>query len=108
MSKALVEAWFEAFRVKDMSVVALAEAFTHTSPFGVVQGRQVYLDMVVANADAFFGNPLTLIDIFGEGDKFAARYLVGEMAACDCFYIRDGEIAEIYSYYHMGEVPTLS
>ena len=42
MSRKLAEAWFEAFRSKGITklALALAEDFVHTSPFGEIKGRQ--------------------------------------------------------------------
>jgi len=107
MSKKLVEAWFDAFRDKDISKLKLAEDFVHTSPYGEIKGRQVYLDMVRENSEAFFSPTIKTLDVFECGDKFAVRYLVDGNPACDCFYIQNGQISKIYSYYHLGEKPVL-
>lgn len=107
MSRNLVDAWFEAFREKDISKLELAEDFVHTSPFGEIKGRQVYLDLVRENSEAFFSPTIKILDVFESGDKFAVRYLVDENPACDCIYIQDGQISKIFSYYHVGEKPDL-
>jgi len=107
MSRNLVDAWFEAFREKDISKLELAEDFVHTSPFGEIKGRQVYLDLVRENSEAFFSPTIKILDVFENGDKFAVRYLVNENPACDCIYIQDGQISKIFSYYHVGEKPDL-
>ena len=107
MNRKLVDNWFDAFREKDISKLELAEDFVHTSPFGVIKGRQTYLDMVKENPEAFFSPVLQILDVIEDGDKFAVRYLVNDNPACDCIYVRDGLISEIYSYYHVGEKPVL-
>lgn len=107
MSRKVVDAWFDAFRAKDISKLELAEDFVHTSPFGEIKGRQAYLDLVGENAEAFFSPTLEILDVFECGDRYAVRYLVDGNPACDCFYVRDGQIAKIYSYYHVGEKPVL-
>lgn len=107
MSRNLVDAWFEAFGEKDISKLELAEDFVHTSPFGEIKGRQVYLDLVRENSEAFFSPTIKILDVFECGDKFAVRYLVDENPACDCIYIQDGQISKIFSYYHVGEKPDL-
>ncbi|MEM7114230.1 MAG: nuclear transport factor 2 family protein [Chloroflexota bacterium] len=106
MSREVVDAWLDAFREKDISKLKLAEDFLHSSPFGEIKGRETYLALVRANPQAFFSPTLTTIDVLDCGDKFAVRYLVNGNPACDCIYVRDGEIAEIYSYYHYGEKPS--
>lgn len=109
MSRKLAEAWFEAFREKDIIRLenTLAKDFIHTSPFGEIKPRQAYLDLVRSNPDAFFGPVIEILDIFDCGDKVAVRYLVNENPACDCIYARDGRIVEIFSYYHYGEKPVM-
>ena len=109
MNRKFVDAWFDAFRNKDISKLerALAEDFIHTSPFGEIRGRQVYLDLVRENAEAFFSPKIKILDVIGGDDKFAVRYLVNENPACDCIYVRNGQISKIYSYYHVGKKPDL-
>jgi len=107
MSRNVVDAWFGAFRDKDISKLELAEDFVHTSPFGEIKGRQAYLDMVRENPEAFFSPTIEILDVFEDGDKAAVRYLVDKNPACDCIYVRDGQISKIYSYYHVGKKPVL-
>jgi len=107
MNRKTVDAWFDAFREKDISKLKLAEDFVHSSPFGEIKGRKAYLDMVRENEEAFFSPKLEILDVFDDGDKFAVRYLVNGNPACDCIYVRDGKISKIYSYYHVGEKPAL-
>ena len=83
-----------------------AKTAEHQRLFGEVRGKKVYLDLVRENAEAFFSRPIEIIDVFDCDEKFAVRYLVGEMDACYCLYVREGKIAEILSYYHLGEKPT--
>lgn len=105
MSSNLAEAWFDAFRNKDLSELELAEDFVHTSPYGEIKGRKAYLDMVRENSEAFFSPVIEILDVFECGDKFAVRYLVDKNPACDCIYVRNDQISKIYSYYHVGKKP---
>ena len=107
MNRQIVDDWFAAFREKDISKLNLAADFLHSSPYGVIEGSQVYLDLVRENSEAFFSPRIDLLDVIEDGDSFAVRYLVNENPACDCIYVRDGQISEIYSYYHVGEKPAL-
>ncbi|WP_420630345.1 nuclear transport factor 2 family protein [Candidatus Leptofilum sp.] len=108
MNRKLVDAWFGAFHNKDIVQLerTLAEEFVHHSPFGAIKSRQAYLALVRENTEAFFSPTIEILDILGSGDKFAARYLVNGNPACDCIYVRDGQITEIFSYYHYGEKPS--
>lgn len=107
MGRKLVDAWFEAFRKKDISLLELAEDFVHSSPYGEIKGRQAYLDLVRENSEAFFSPTLEIQDVLECGDKFAVRYLVNKNPACDCIYVREGQITKIYSYYHVGKKPAM-
>jgi len=106
MSKQLVDDWFDAFRQRDISKLALTEDFVHTSPFGEINGRAAYLALIRENEEAFFSPTLQILDVIGSDDKFAVRYLVDGNPACDCIYVRDGRIARIYAYYHVGPKPS--
>lgn len=105
----LAEAWFGAFRDKDIDKLEqiLAEEFVHSSPFGEIKSRQAYLDLVRAYSESFFSPVTEILDQFDCGDKVAVRYLVNKNPACDCIYIQDGKITEIFSYYHYGKKPTM-
>ena len=108
MSKQLAEAWFAAFQNKSISQLEalLAEAFSHSSPFGTIEPREAYLDLVRANPDAFFSPKIDVQDMIVDGERVAVRYLVNGNPACDCIYVRKGRIESIYSYYHYGEKPS--
>jgi len=107
MNKNFAEAWFGAFRAKDISKLELelADDFVHTSPYGEVKSKKAYLDLVKANPEAFFSPKIEILDIFECGNKFAVRYLVNNNPACDCIYVQNGQISKIYSYYHVGKKP---
>lgn len=107
MNRKLADAWFDAFRDKDITKLHLAEDFVHTSPYGEIRGRDAYLNLVRENSEAFFGQKIDILDVIEVGDKSAVRYLVNGNPACDCIYIRNGLISAIYSYYHVGEKPVL-
>lgn len=106
MSRKLADAWFDAFREKDISKLDLAEDFVHSSPFGEIKGREIYLDLVRENAEAFFSPTIEILDVIESQDSCAVRYLLNGNPSCDCIYARDGRISKIFSYYHVGEKPT--
>jgi ketosteroid isomerase-like protein len=108
MDKNLADRWFGAFRDKDVSELEsiLAEDFVHTSPYGEIKGRKAYLDLVRGNEEAFFSPRLETQDVIASGDTFVVRYLVNGNPACDCIYGENGQIAKIYSYYHVGKKPS--
>ena len=83
-----------------------AIAFVHTSPFGEIRGREAYLDLIRDNPEAFFSPTIKILDVLEDSDKFAARYLLDDNPSCDCIYVRNGQISEIYAYYHYGDKPS--
>ena len=99
VSKIIAESWLEAFRAKDLSRLNLADGFVHSSPFGLIEGKAAYLEMVNSNPEAFFENTIEVVDLIGEGKQFAIRYLVNGTPACDCIYIENGQIAKIIAYF---------
>jgi len=101
----LAQAWFDAFGRKDLSELALAEDLVHSSPYGDIESRQAYLDLVDQNPAAFFSPEITILDVIAGADAYAVRYLVNGNPACDCIYVRDDQIAKIHSHYHVGEKP---
>lgn len=106
MSRELIDSWFDAFRERDISKLRLAAHFVHSSPFGDIEGRDAYLALVEANAEAFFSPTLEIIDVIGSGSAFAVRYLIDGNPACDCIYVERDEISRIHSYYHYGKRPS--
>jgi hypothetical protein len=105
MNRKIADSWLDAFRKRDVSKLELADDFVHTSPFGEIRGKKVYLDLVKENPEAFFSRTIETIDVIDGGDRFAVRYLIDETPACDCIYIRNGKISKIYAYAHYGEKP---
>ena len=108
MSASLHEAWFAAFERKSLSDLEniLADDFVHKSPFGEIKGKDVYIDLVRENADAFFAKTITIADVMGEGDRVAVQYAIDEFEACDCIYSSGNKIVRINSYYHFGKKPS--
>ena len=105
MSSEVVNGWFEAFRLRDLSKLKLAEDFVHASPYGEINGRETYLNLVNENSEAFFSPVIEILDVLECGDRYAVRYLVNQNPACDCIYVQEDQISRIYSYYHVGEKP---
>lgn len=109
MSRAVVDAWFGAFRTRDVSKLEhlLADDFVHVSPFGEVRGKDVYLEMVRQNPTIFFSRVIEIVDVVESHDRCAVRYRVGGMSACEVLYVRGGRLSEVQAYYHVGPKPVL-
>jgi hypothetical protein len=83
VNRQLFDDWFATFRENDISKLKLAEDFVHSSPYGVIDGCQVYLDLVKENSEAFFSPGIELLDVIESSDSFAVRYLVNENSVCN-------------------------
>lgn len=102
----IANAWFAAFRERRIESAPLAGDFVHTSPFGAIEGRSAYLDLVRANQEAFYGPTIEIVDVVEQPTVAVVRYLVDGNPATDWIYSDDGEITAIYSYYHVGPPPS--
>ena len=102
----LIHAWFEGWATGEYRSLPLAEGFTHTSPFGVVEGRDAYLALVEANEAAFLGFTFEIHDeLYGNGVA-AVRYTARKgritLDAGEFFRGDDSGITAIVSYYDTG------
>lgn len=108
-SKQIVTEWFSQWEKGDFKHLPIADHFKHTSPFGTIEGKQAYMDLVEANQDKFLGQTFEIHDGLYEDGKACVRYTArqGKEFALDVsewYYLKDGLIEEIHSYYHIGEV----
>ena len=108
-AKKLVQTWFEKWETGDFQHIPVSENFKHTSPYGTINGKQAYLDLVAANKDKFLGNQFELQDELYEANRACVRYIVRKgtfsMNVSEWFYIAENEIEEIISYYNIeGEI----
>ncbi len=68
----LVGLWFEKWEEGDYHAIPVTEAFTHTSPFGTIDGKPTYLSLVDANEDQFLGYTFEIHDaLYGAGTACA-------------------------------------
>lgn len=108
-SKQLVSRWFNAWEAGDFMNLPVSNAFEHHSPFGVISGKGSYEDMVRENQDKFLGYTFLIHDGIYEQDKACVRYTAqqGEdfkLDVSEWYYMEDGLIQKIISYYHIGDI----
>lgn len=108
-SEILVKNWFDKWEQGDYRNLPVAENFKHTSPFGTINGKKAYLDMVHKNKDKFLGYTFKVIDAIYEVDKACVRYSAIQgndfiLDVSEWHYIKNDLIEEIVAYYHIGEV----
>ncbi len=105
--KELVETWFLKWNEEDYQNIPIAEGFKHTSPYGTVDGKQTYLDLIESNKDKFLNNKIQLHDTLYEDDRACARYTIVNSAVgftmdvSEWFYKKGDLIGEIVAYYNI-------
>ncbi len=107
--KDLVKIWFEKWENGDYLNLPISENFKHTSPFGTIDGKKAYLDLVKENEDKFLGQTFEIHDTIYEKDKACVRYTAKQgkdfsLDVSEWHYVKNNVIEEIIAYYHIGEI----
>ena len=107
--KDLVTTWFRKWNEGDFRNIPVSDDFKHTSPYGTIDGKSAYLELVEANTDKFLGNDIVLHDEIYETDHACVRYTVSKddfsMEVSEWFYKGKDQIKEIIAYYNIkGEI----
>ena len=105
----LVKEWFEKWKSGDYLNLPLTENFKHTSPFGTINGKKAYLDLVRQNEEKFLGLTFEIHEGIYGTDNACVRYTARQgdnfsLDASEWYHIKDGLIEEIFSYYHIGDI----
>jgi len=105
--KELVKTWFELWKTGNFEALPLAEDFTHTSPYGKVNGKEAYLDLARANKEAFTGNRFEIHEMLFDAHKACIRYTMisptGTLEVSEWIYEEQGLISKIIAYYNLEE-----
>lgn len=107
-AKELVQKWFSSWEAGNFHDLPVTDSFQHTSPFGTIDGKQAYLQLVEANKDKFLGYQFTILDaLYAEG-KACVRYTAKQgdfnLDVSEWYYFKGDLIEEIIAYYHIGEI----
>ncbi len=107
--KKLVEVWFQKWEEGDFLNLPVTENFKHTSPYGTIDGKQNYINLVEANKTNFLGYHFILHDEIYDGQKACVRYTAVQgdfrLDVSEWYYAKDNLIEEIVAYYNIeGEV----
>ena len=108
-SEKIVKDWFEKWESGNYSDLPISENFKHTSPFGTIDGRNAYLEIVQKNEDKFLGQTFDLHDGMYDQNHACVRYTAKQgtkfrLDVSEWYYIKNNTIEEIVSYYHIGEI----
>lgn len=105
----LVNEWFERWENGEFMDLPISENFEHTSPYGTIEGKKAYTDLIVANIDKFLGHNFQIHDGIYEENKACIRYTaVKENFSLDVsewHYVNNGKIEKVVAYYNIeGEI----
>lgn len=104
-----VTEWFEKWENGDFFNLPISENFCHTSPFGTIQGKKSYLDLVSQNKDKFLGYKFEILDKIFNKESASVRYIAKQgndftLNVSEWYYFNNGLIEKIIAYYHIGDI----
>ena len=106
-AETLARVWIERWNEGAPDLIPLAENFTHTSPFGRVEGRKTYLDWVKPLA-AQNVTHLKILRTVSSANEAAVHFEMqtpkGLVQVCDWVVVEDRQITEIHSFYDATEL----
>ena len=105
----LVNEWFAKWREGDFTNLPLTEDFSHTSPFGTIEGKKTYEDLVNNNRDKFLGYTFEIHDGIYSANKACVRYTARQgddfkLDVSEWYYVQNNLIDRIIAHYHIGEI----
>lgn len=103
----LVATWFGLWESGNFMELPLADDFSHTSPYGTIEGKDAYLKLAADNKEMFLGNTFEIHDhIFNDNTacvRYTMRSRTGTLQVTEWFYTRENLINRIVSYYNLAE-----
>ncbi len=105
----LVKQWFDRWTNGDFYNLPISNNFKHISPFGMIQGKKAYLEVVLENKDKFLGYTFEIHDAIYRTNNACVRYTVRQgkdfsLDVSEWYYSKDNLIDKIVAYYHIGEI----
>ena len=104
----LVRKWFHQWENGSFEELPISENFSHMSPFGTIEGRQEYLNLVRKNRDKFLGYRFDIHEMLSDESRLCVRYTAiqgdFQLDVTEWHYIKGGAINHVHAYYHIGDV----
>ena len=98
----LINQWFDIWSNGNFEDLPLSQDFRHTSPYGIVEGKDSYLNLIEKNKSSFLGNQFKVHEVIYSEDKASVRYTMNDsMEISEWFYLKDDLINEVVSYYNI-------
>ena len=106
--ESLVNDWFAKWEKGEFRYLPVSDSFTHTSPFGTIDGKDAYLELIEANQDKFLGYKFEIHDRIIQEDSACVRYTASQgdfvLDVTEWHYAKNNLIEEIIAYYHLGDI----
>ena len=105
----VVDKWLSCWQTGELHDLPILDSFRHTSPFGTIETKQRYLEIVEKNRSDFLGNTLTVFDQIVQGNKVCVQFEQKnantglEMVVCEWYTLHANQIKEIRSFYNVGD-----
>lgn len=106
-AESLARAWINGWITGKPDEIPLAHDFTHASPFGVVQGREKYLEWVKPLSAKNVASLRIVKTLGGVGEAaiwFEMMTPKGLVPCCDWVEVHNGEIIAIHSFYDASKL----
>ena len=104
----LIDSWFSCWNEGRYHALPITQQFKHTSPFGTIEGKEAYLNLVKKNEDKFLGYKFEIHDaIYGDGHacvRYTGRQGEFSLDVSEWYYVKNELIDQIHAYYHIGEI----
>lgn len=105
----VIKKWLSCWETGNLDDLPILDCFRHTSPFGTIETKKRYLEIVEKNKSDFLGNTLTVINQIKEGDQVCVQFEQKnansglEMVVCEWYTLEGDQIREIRSFYNIGD-----
>lgn len=105
-----VAEWFACWNSGTVEDLPITDDFRHTSPFGTIETKARYMDIVNKNRESFLGNQLTVLKQIVDGNHVCVQFRqtreddpAFEMTVCEWYLLEGDRIKEIESFYNIGD-----
>ena len=104
----VVAKWIACWQSGDIDNLPITDDFKHSSPFGTIDGKKRYLEIVNKNKKDFLGNTLTIVNQIKQGNNVCVQFEQKnantglEMLVCEWYQLDGDNIKEIQSFYNIG------
>ena len=105
-----VAKWFACWNSGAVDELPITDDFRHTSPFGTIETKSRYLEIVNRNRESFLGKKLTVLKQIDDGSSVCVQFRQTreddpefEMIVCEWYGLDGDQITEIESFYNIGD-----